>query len=141
MLKRIKNFHQLTGPEKQILFLAWRRLWQVRISLWFGSYKQTRSRIEDKINSSATKPNKSVSADGIAYLVTVVSRWVPSATCLTQALVGEWMLKEAGFNTSLHIGIKKGEDKEFEAHAWIELNGEKLLGGTVAEGFKPIYRE
>jgi len=141
MFRRIKQFNQLSGHEKRILFLAWQRSWQVRISLWLYSYKQTRSRIEDQFSSNEKKPENSVSAGRIAYLVAAASKWVFSSTCLTRALVGEWMLKEAGFNPSFHIGVKKGEEKSFEAHAWLEMDGEKLIGGSAAEGFKQIYRQ
>jgi hypothetical protein len=141
MFRRIKQFSQLPGPEKQILFLAWQRAWQVRLSLWFYSYKQTRSRIEDQFIANEKKAKNTVSAARIAYLVIAASKWVVSSTCLSRALVGEWMLKEAGFDPSLHIGVKKGEEKDFEAHAWLEIDGEKLIGGTAAEGFKQIYRQ
>ena len=141
MLRRIKQFNQLPKSEKKILFLAWQRSWQVRISLWLRSYKETRSRLEDRFTSQENKLENSVSAERIAYLVMAASKWVMSSTCLTRALVGEWMLKEAGFNPSLHIGVKKGEEKDFEAHAWLEMDGEKLIGGTAAEGFKQIYRQ
>lgn len=141
MFRRIKQYNQLPGHEKRILFLAWQRSWQVRISLWLYSYKQTRSRIEDQYTSKEKKPQNSVSAGRVAYLVMAASKWVFSSTCLTRALVGEWMLKESGFNPSLHIGVKKGEGKNFEAHAWLEMDGEKLIGGSAAEGFKQIYRQ
>ena len=141
MLRRIKQFNQLPKAEKCILFLAWQRSWQVRISLWLRSYKETRSRLEDRFTSQENKLENSVSAERIAYLVMAASKWVMSSTCLTRALVGEWLLKEAGFNPSLHIGVKKGEEKDFEAHAWLEMDGEKLIGGTAAEGFKQIYRQ
>jgi len=141
MFRRIKQFNQLPKSEKKILFLAWQRSWQVRISLWLRSYKETRSRLEDRFTSQENKLENSVSAERIAYLVMAASKWVMSSTCLTRAFVGEWMLKEAGFNPSLHIGVKKGEEKDFEAHAWLEMDGEKLIGGTAAEGFKQIYRQ
>jgi hypothetical protein len=141
MFRRIKQFNQLPAAEKQILFLAWQRAWQVRISLWFYSYKQTRSRIEEKFASNEKNAENSVSSARIASLVMAASNWVMSSTCLSRALVGEWMLKEAGFNPSLHIGVKKGEEKDFEAHAWLEMDGDKLIGGTAAEGFKQIYRQ
>ena len=141
MFRSIKQFNQLPGHEKRILFLALQRSWQVRISLWLYSYKQTRSRIEDQFTSKEKKPENLVSAGRVAYLVMAASKWVFSSTCLTRALVGEWMLKESGFNPSLHIGVKKGGEKNFEAHAWLEMDGEKLIGGSAAEGFKQIYRQ
>jgi Transglutaminase-like superfamily len=65
----------------------------------------------------------------LARDVGVVSRYVPRATCLTQALAGQVLLKHYGYPDLVHVGVTKGEGKgTFQAHAWPEIDGKMVLG-------------
>lgn len=57
-------------------------------------------------------------------------RFVPERPCLTQALVLQYLLLRRGDNAAqLHIGVASSEE-EFQAHAWVEHDGNVLIGGT-----------
>ena len=45
--------------------------------------------------------------------------------CLERSLALWWTLRRHGILAELHIGGRKG-DRGFEAHAWVEHNGEVL---------------
>ena len=49
--------------------------------------------------------------------------------CLTQALALQWLLRRHGEESSLQIGVRKNQDGEFAAHAWLEQDGQVLIGG------------
>jgi len=66
----------------------------------------------------------------ITWAVTRMSRYVPAATCLTQALVAVVMLEEAGAPASLRIGVTRKKSGDLEAHAWVESSGKVIIGGT-----------
>jgi hypothetical protein len=53
--------------------------------------------------------------------------------CLTQALAGQILLKRRGVSTQMRIGVLKDGDGQFQAHAWLESDGQVLLGGTVSD--------
>jgi hypothetical protein len=59
--------------------------------------------------------------------VAAVSRFVPTATCLTQAFAAQMMLARAGHATDLRIGVAK-RDGALEAHAWLEYQGTVVYG-------------
>jgi hypothetical protein len=66
--------------------------------------------------------------------VTTAARRVPHSTCLTQALAAQWLCAWFGRATTLRIGVAKGNDKPFRAHAWLESEGRVLVGGeSLAE--------
>jgi len=65
----------------------------------------------------------------VAWAVRLASRYVPRATCLTQALTAQMLLSWAGIEGTLHIGVRM--DPDFAAHAWVECGGRILVGGTV----------
>jgi hypothetical protein len=46
-------------------------------------------------------------------------------TCLEQSLTLWWLLQREGVTSQLRIGVRKDGDK-FEAHAWVECEGEAL---------------
>lgn len=50
--------------------------------------------------------------------------------CLPQALTACFLMKRHGLAASLHFGVKKGPDGELRAHAWVEYDGEIVVGGT-----------
>ena len=67
-------------------------------------------------------------------LIARVARAVPRASCLTQAMAAHRMLSSRGYHPRMHFGGRTDQGK-FEAHAWIEINGEVILGKAVADSF------
>jgi hypothetical protein len=64
------------------------------------------------------------------WAVAAVSRRIlRDRPCLTQALVGQRLLRQCGISTDLRIGVARIEG-EFQAHAWLELDDRVVLGGS-----------
>jgi hypothetical protein len=61
----------------------------------------------------------------------------PSATCLTQALAVQVLLARRGYPAILHVGVAR-HDKELKAHAWVESEGEVVIGGFELERYTPL---
>jgi hypothetical protein len=60
-------------------------------------------------------------------------RLLPNRPCLTQALVLQFLLLRGGDDTpKLKIGVTKGQQNELLAHAWVERDGEVLIGGKTS---------
>jgi hypothetical protein len=51
--------------------------------------------------------------------------------CLPQALVGHRLLRQKGFNVQLKIGVLKNYDDQLTAHAWLEVQGQVVLGAII----------
>jgi hypothetical protein len=49
--------------------------------------------------------------------------------CLERSMTLWWMLRREGVNGELRIGARK-QDGNFEAHAWVELDGQVLNDGA-----------
>jgi hypothetical protein len=56
------------------------------------------------------------------------SRFVPEASCLTQALTAQVLLKREGFDPRLQIGVARDAAGAFKAHAWVECGGQIVVG-------------
>lgn len=58
--------------------------------------------------------------------------------CLPQALVGQWMLRRAGVDTTLKLGVAR-DAEGIRAHAWLEHAGQVVVGGREsAELYVPL---
>ena len=49
--------------------------------------------------------------------------------CLPQALTACLLMKRQGLAANLRIGVKNGSDGQLRAHAWVEHNGDIVVGG------------
>jgi hypothetical protein len=78
----------------------------------------------------------------IVWAVRAVSRYVPNATCLSQALVVQRFLIRSGHRCRLRLGVAKDAIRGFEAHAWVECDERVVIGESAGESvtsrFAPI---
>jgi hypothetical protein len=76
--------------------------------------------------------------DRIAWAVPAASRYVPRATCLTQALSAQVLLARRGYPAELRIGVARDSHGAFNAHAWVEHDGRIIVGELGYEEFTPL---
>jgi len=67
----------------------------------------------------------------ITGAVRLASALIPGATCLTQALAAQSLLRLRGDSPKLCVGVKRSTQGIFEAHAWLEADGRIILGEMV----------
>jgi hypothetical protein len=70
----------------------------------------------------------------IAWGVSKASRYVPRATCLTQALAGQYMLARRGIASRIRFGVD-ATGAEFRAHAWL-ISGDRIVLGGSAQSMR-----
>lgn len=75
----------------------------------------------------------------IVRSVRSVSRFIPHATCLTQALAASLLMRSIGQDSELKIGVTKDDASRLRAHAWLEKDGQIILGELPDQGrFVPL---
>jgi len=74
-------------------------------------------------------------AERVAWAVGAASRLVPRASCLTQAIAGQLLLRHYGYGAKLCLGVTRAEPGRFLAHAWLERDGRVVLGGAESASF------
>lgn len=83
--------------------------------------------------------NAPATAQDIAWAVRHVSRVVPGATCLTQALAAQLLLSRRGYASRLRIGVARAPGDGLRAHAWLESGGLVVIGGSYLEAYTPLF--
>lgn len=119
------KFLGLPAVDRHVLLRAWLTLLAARAAIWFLPFKTARRLLAP---GSGGAPTSSLTPDRINWAVGVARRFVPSATCLPQALAVEALLARGGHPAELQIGVRKTDAGEFEAHAWVESGGRIVVG-------------
>jgi hypothetical protein len=127
-MKRIRKFFNLSSSEQRLLIKAWILLGLIRLGLELFPFSTLR-KLLDRLRIKLGSLKKEFSEEQLVWSVTVVSRYIPKATCLAQALTAQFLLQQAGHQACLHIGVEGAEEGGIKAHAWVESQGRILIGG------------
>src|SRR5262245_60814429 len=126
-MRRLKKFFQLPTEDRRLLISAAALLWIVQLGLWILLFESLYRFLSVK-RRFASNSKKSAPVSRIVWAVAVMSRYVPCAACLTQALVTQSLLDRFGQPASLGIGVAKDLEGRFRAHAWVEVEGDIVIG-------------
>lgn len=109
----------------------------VRIGLWCGSFLAVR-RIVALLSATGPKRTSQFSVEQLSRAVAGVSRYVPRATCLTQALALHILLRRRRLQSTIRIGVAKENGGPFEAHAWVESEDKVVIGEIDLPRYTPM---
>lgn len=101
----------------------------VRLALTIASYPKARAFVPHTAERYAHR----AMAWRLARAVSAAARFVPGATCLTQALSLRLLLAMRGYASEMHVGVTRDDSNRFTAHAWLVSDGQIVIGGTEAE--------
>jgi hypothetical protein len=140
MIARLNRFIRLPAAERRLLLKAALLLGGIKLGLWlldFHALQRLLSRVAEA--PIGLRKLDRVSAEKVVWSVKLAGRYMPMArTCLTQAMTTQALLARRGYPTILHIGVVTKERGEFEAHAWLESEGEVVIGGHDLERYTPL---
>jgi hypothetical protein len=135
-MARLRKFLSLPARKRALLIKAAFLLGSVRIGLKALPFQKMRSLV-DRVSETSKSAEEASSAEDIVWAVDVVGRRMPGS-CLTQALAAQVLLGRRGLPTRLHIGAVREDEGGFLAHAWLESDGEILIGGHELERYTPL---
>jgi len=132
--------------EQRLLVNAFVVVAIIRLALWVLPFKMVRERVASlRAKKNSDEPVSFIQVKKLTSAVKRASRYVPMASCLTQALTAQVLLRRLGVRGILRIGVTKGSEGKFEAHAWLESHGRIIIGGsrdlhryTVLSGLKEL---
>ena len=115
----------------------------VRVALYLTKFTQIRRWL---VRPAAGSRDNAARAHLVARAVSQAARYVPNATCMTQALTGQAVLSWLGVPTELVLGAACAANKETseatDFHAWLIWEETVILGGEELErsAFSPLSR-
>ena len=130
-MKTIAKFLQLSWRERWLLLKSWLLLATLRIALRFlPLQKLLRTAEWAGKPQSRLQGSRRESVDKITWAVRVAARRVPEASCLTQALASLILLGRRGHAAQLRVGVLRPAADTLQAHAWVEINDQVVIGGS-----------
>jgi hypothetical protein len=109
-----------------------------RVALSALPFRWVRSFGERAARPRSDAPRGRLAHQDLSWAVAAASRRVPRATCLTQALALQTLFAREGYESDLHIGVARTGEGRLEAHAWLESEGQIVIGGGGVERFTPL---
>ena len=76
-----------------------------------------------------------LSVKQIIWAVDVTDPYIIKSTCLTKAITAQILLNQQKYTSKLMIGVIK-EHKNLEAHAWLEVDDDIVVGHSEREYIK-----
>jgi hypothetical protein len=147
-IRPLRRFAQVDWRRRGLVVEAVVCLLAARLALIFLPFPKLARRLGDFVPPSDPRALRGRAAGDAAqariagevgWAVTRSARYVPfKAVCLPQAMAARVMLQRRGVSSVMHFGAARGEDKPFDAHAWLDAAGVEVTGYPVAKDFAEI---
>lgn len=137
---RLDRWRALPWRDKVRLLACVAGLWFMHVGLACFSYRRMRQTVElisRQPQSRQARAEDLTDARALAALAAIASKYsLPGdASCLRRSLLLHGWLRRRGLRPALLLGATEREGP-FQAHAWIELEGQRLLPSD--EGYRPF---
>lgn len=140
LMQKIYKFIRLPLGEKRLFLQAVGYLIYYRMSLKYRDLPKVFGDVKEKFLNNKIISSKQHSIRTISEHIEKAAGYVPFTTCLSKALTGMVMLTRYGYQPTFHIGVARGAQAQFEAHAWLTINDEIVLCSLPGPNtFKEIY--
>lgn len=128
-MKRFLNFFKRPVAEQLLLAESMALVFSIGLILRIVPFRFLKKALTSRLSAQVEqKPPDWEKINTIIRAVRSVSRYLPFATCLPQALTALLLINSKGQHSELKIGVAKGADNDFKAHAWLETNGRIIIG-------------
>ena len=130
-MNRVRRFLQLSAKDKILLVRCSLLVWATWLALRVVPFRVMSrwSSGASEQNSKLLQPQKSIAS--VVWAIKAAARYLPkSGNCLAQALTAQRILGKSGYPSSVRLGVARGQGGEFLAHAWLEVDGKVVIGGS-----------
>ena len=129
-MPKLRRFLDLTSQERWLVLKALVLTGTVRLGLSILPFRYLLRLLERTSQpvSAARCVGAPLSVERTVWAVSAASRFIPGASCLTQALTARLLLTRVGYPAKLEIGVAHNKQGKLEAHAWVEVNGQTVIG-------------
>jgi Transglutaminase-like superfamily len=134
-----RKLRRLPSPKRRLFVVATLLMLAIKLALTLLPYRKL-SGLVDRLGRAVRRPRyaPAASPERIAWAVARAGCFVPKATCLTQALAAKVLLERSGHPAQVRVGFGRSEDARLIAHAWVESDGQVVLGGLDLTRYTPL---
>jgi hypothetical protein len=139
----VRKFLSLPVHERQLVFRVFLILGLIRLGMWVLPFRVLQRSLQQFFpcpTNTILSPAQKLSANHVSLAVKSVSRYVPSATCLAQALAVQSLLSRGGIHSDLVLGVARDDASRIAAHAWVEIEGIVIIGGLETDRYTRLKK-
>lgn len=140
---KIKKFLKLDFKYKIMFFEAFFYMGIYRMCIKFIPFKKL-NKYMGKLNEESTNCiniNNYRIAKQVGVAILTISRFTPwESKCLVQALTAQKMMKKRKISTTLYLGVKKDDENQLIAHAWIRCGTFYITGGAIRQKYSVVAK-
>jgi hypothetical protein len=136
--RRINRFLALPSADRRLLCEALLTVLLVRAALWVLPLRMIHGRLVRLGPVAARRP--AIDVDRLSRAVGIAAKRVPAASCLTQALALQALVRRRGSSSRVRVGFRLEPSGELSGHAWLERDGEVLIGGGRLDEFRTLLK-
>src|SRR5206468_10115484 len=107
-MSRLLRFLRLRIADQLLLIRVFFLVCAVRVGLWLLPFDRLRRRVDRHARPRISR-RKIQPAEKLIKAVEITARYVPLASCLTQAFAARILLGRAGYQSQLRIGILRDD--------------------------------
>jgi hypothetical protein len=134
-MEELRKIRSLPPEDRSLLWQTAFLIVTLRIALHLLPFW----RVNEYLGRRASRSSiQRVAPSRVVWAVRVAAAHIPGSTCLTQALAAKYQLGRSGCNAQLRVGVTI-ENGTFLSHAWLEYEGESILGGEIASRYQPLF--
>ena len=138
-MDRLSKLYRLSGDERWLLLKATALLAFIRASLAVLPYPSVRPLLDRASRTSHRLARRPQPPDQLAWATRVAGRIVPhGGHCFSQALTLRIFLARRNYPSTICFGVQQGDNSPLMAHAWVEHDGEVLIGGDNLHRFRRL---
>lgn len=140
---KIKKFLNLDFKYKIMFFEAFFYTAIYRVCIKLIPFKKL-NKYMGKLNEESTNCiniNNYRIAKQVGVAILTISRFTPwESKCLVQALTAQKMMKKRKISTTLYLGVKKDDENQLIAHAWIRCGTFYITGGAIRQRYSVVAK-
>jgi hypothetical protein len=138
LTRKLRTIRDLPRDQRRLAVKTIGLMATVRLALSFAPFTWVKQQVESGTSRLACLMPDGISAEQVAWAVRLASRYIPGASCLTQALTAQVLLNRARIENRVYLGVTSQAPGGFAAHAWVEHAGTILIGGSESLRYAPI---
>lgn len=140
--RKLRTFMSHSRQQRGLIAEAMLLTWLARLAVRLIPFSWIVRWIEHKASShqSAKIPEPALIYSLRRAVKTASRNALWKSVCMQQSLAMYSMLSRRGYGSTLRMGAKINPEGKIEAHAWLESNGQVILGEDGMAGMTPLAR-
>jgi hypothetical protein len=141
IIDRAMKLARLDTVKRAYLYEAIGHLARARLQLKLKPAQAILESLQQKAPLSSSNHQNPDDLAMLSWAIRAGASGVPwRSDCLVQSLAADCWLKRKGIAHDFRLGVREGDNGQFLAHAWIEVDGVPITGGDDVCYYRLLVR-